>query len=368
MEINKENSKINFSKYLPSKKMQKNLLFGFIALIIILILLLVSSKVQNIKKETDPGLSVSSNQTISEIIERDTDLDGILDWEENLWGTDLNNRKTFGINDAEYIKKRKNELNIEEQIYNKELTETERFAREFFSSFSALQTSGANSETINNFSTALGQKIADPNIPNLYSESDINIVSEDSINTWNSYYERLKSSFEEYRDSYNLGGELEIVSGNLVEYSSSNTTGGMEELFNIGSAYKEFAEKTSLISVPPSLAEIHLLIINSAHNTGVSVINMTEVINDPIVGISGITEYQRYSEQLIESVSTLEDYITSGYIPENNESTETKNYTGSTEELTGDVLLEELEKYLKENPIEGMTAEMLYGLYNSNPE
>ena len=35
------------------------------------------------------------NQTITELIQKDSDGDGVMDWEEGLWGTDPNNTKTF---------------------------------------------------------------------------------------------------------------------------------------------------------------------------------------------------------------------------------------------------------------------------------
>ena len=43
--------------------------------------------------------------TINQLLQKDSDGDGVMDWEEGLWGTDPNNTKTFeGIPDAEYIK------------------------------------------------------------------------------------------------------------------------------------------------------------------------------------------------------------------------------------------------------------------------
>ena len=63
------------------------------------------------------------------------------------------------------------------------------------------------------------------------------------------------------------------------------------------------------MSVPQSLADYHLRIANSANDTGISVLNMGKVANDPIVGLSGLSQYQKYSDNLVKAVTDLETFL-----------------------------------------------------------
>ncbi len=279
-----------------------------IVIIIASVFLFISSKKESFGKREDGQLKIT-NQTIGSLVQNDTDKDGIQDWEETLWGTDKNNKMTFGIPDLAYVEGKKNELAVEQSDNDKTLTETERFAKEFFTSYSAITTSGADENTVKNFSNALGQKIGNPDLPDIYTYEDINISKNDTSQSKNEYYIKLSDLFDKHEATDGLGSELEIVSDGLVSYSSNGKGSGYEELFGIGEGYKSFASDAMKLSVPESLKEYHLQIVNSAYNTGLSVLNMTKVINDPVIGVSGVSQYQKYSKDLETSIADLEDIL-----------------------------------------------------------
>ena len=118
----------------------------------------------------------------------------------------------------------------------------------------------------------------------------------------------MQSLFKSYQ-SVGLGDELDIVSQGLASNSASGTTGSVDQdskLSTIASAYQNFAKKIMEMSVPQSLVVYHLLIANSSNNTGVSVSSMEKIIDDPIVGLSGLSQYQKYSDDLVKAVVNLE--------------------------------------------------------------
>ena len=301
----------NYKKYLPTKKF--SIIMGSVVVVLSLAFgaFYYFSKKESFEKEKNDLLvenSLVESQTIIELIESDSDNDGVLDWEEALWGTDKNKKATFdGKSDSAYIADKKRELNIETDLNNeKNLSETDLFAREFFSAYTALKASGqVDSDVINNFSDALGQKIANPNLIDLYNKEDVKYTNSDSESTRASYYNTLKQAFEK-ESAYGIGDELNIVSGGLFEYANSGTEEKYENLKVISTAYKEFAKKVIETPVPESLFEIHLQIANNAYNTGISVENLTKITADPIVGIAGLTQYEKYSEALIQAVDNLE--------------------------------------------------------------
>jgi len=299
-----------YKKYLPSKKFSY-IILGFIILGIIFFTVsnLFFGKNSYIALNKNAKLQ-SEKITLNNLLQKDTDSDGVMDWEEALWGTDPNKEKTFNdTKDINYIKQKRADLNLSDKNEltenNEGLTETDKFAQQFFASLSAMKQSGQiDKATIDNVSSSLGQNIVDPTLIDKYTEKDINLSSNDGIDAQNTYYTNTKKTFEKYRTE-GLGDELEIVSTIVGTEKTEDTQDSVNKLTNIANAYQEFAQKMVELEVPESLAQFHLPIINSANNTGISVRNMIEVINDPIIGLSGLSQYEKYSDDLISSVENL---------------------------------------------------------------
>ena len=55
--------------------------------------------------------------------------------------------------------------------------------------------------------------------------------------------------------------------------------------------------------------QYHLHIANSSNNTGISVSNMAKITSDPVVGLSGLSQYQKYSDDLVKAVTDLETFL-----------------------------------------------------------
>ncbi len=304
-----------YQKYLPSKPFA--IFFGvvFVVAIIIVVLFFVSSKKEIF---TGSGAQANSplvveNQTVTSLVNQDSDGDGISDWEETLWGTDKNKKITFNNTpDSTYIDNKKKELNIEGSVNVNKLTETDKFAREFFSTFTAMKASGqVDSDTINGFSNALGQKVANPNLVDQYTEKDVKIdTSVDNNDPTHklAYYTSLERLLQSYKTS-GIGDELDIVNSGLT-LSPTTTPDSFAKLPIIANAYQDFAQKVMDLTVPSELATFHLQIANSAHNTGISVQNMSQIISDPLIGLEGLSQYQKYSDALVKAVEDLSTAVT----------------------------------------------------------
>ncbi len=306
-----------YKKYLPSKKF--SIMMGSIVFVLLLTfgLFYYFSKKQTFKTENSDlkvTNALTESKDIVDLIGSDTDNDGVLDWEEALWGTDKNKRATFeGKSDASYIAEKKKALNIETDLNNeKNISETDLFAREFFTAYTALKASGqVDSNTINEFSSVLGERVSNPNLVDIYTTENIKYTLVDSDTPRNTYYNTLKKYFDQ-QSANGLGDEINIISGGLLEYAENGSEGKYEQLNIIADSYKEFAKKVISTPVPEGLATIHLKIANSAYNTGISVGNMTKITSDPIIGISGLSQYEQYSEALIQAVADLDTAIDTG--------------------------------------------------------
>ena len=308
-----------YNKYLPSKKFRYSIV-GF--LIIMLLFFGISSLFSNknhfFAKNEKSGLqNTSSNLTINNLLSKDTDGDTVMDWEEALWGTDINKKATFdGTPDAEYIKTKRKALGLptENGTTGNGQTETDKFAQQFFASIMAMKQSGeVDQNTINNVSATLGQEIVKPNMLDQYTEQNVKLVTSTATSNMKEYYKKAGGLYEQYKKQ-GIGDELNIVANITASSSEQVSSEATDKLSQISSAYKEYAKSMTEMSVPENLAPYHLKIINSANNTGIAVENMIKIKEDPIVGISGLSQYQKYSADLIASVHELETFLSNNGI------------------------------------------------------
>ena len=299
--------------YLPSKKFIYSIIALVIAGILFFIISGLISKKNHFTTSNDSQLQ-TENLTINDLLKKDSDGDGVADWEEALWGTDPNKKITFnGIPDADYIQKKRDELKLSGENNPEQnsatLSETDKFAQEFFASVSAMKQSGQiDANTINNVSASLGQKIVDPTMIDKYTDKDIKINENDGIKKQEAYYLNIKKLFETYSKK-GIGDEVEIASILANSSATGDKSKYVDNLNQIADAYQEYAQKIMEIAVPQSLASYHIKIANSANNTGIAVRNMAKVADDPIVGLSGLSQYQKYSEELVSSVGDLETIL-----------------------------------------------------------
>jgi hypothetical protein len=305
--MNKKAFLKKYSKYFPTKNFIKVTASFVLVILIFFVILFSITKEQIFNKKTGKGSLKTENQTVLELIERDTDRDSIADWEEALWGTNKNDPKTFeDIPDSVYIENKKKELDIPETTDEENLTETDRFAREFFTAYAAMKSSGEiDQAAINNFSSALGQKIVNPNLINQYNENSIKVTASDDIVDRNNYYVTIQNYYETYKEA-GIGDELNLINEMLIANTTPEGTQSYDQLHTISQAYINFAKKVIVTPVPQSLVDYHLRIANNSNNLGISIENMTKIINDPIVGLSGLSEYQSYSDALVSAVEELE--------------------------------------------------------------
>lgn len=299
-------------KYLPSKKFI--LIISFIVVLLAGYFLISTIVKKNkakkaIRQETIERLT---GVTVSDLIGKDTDRDGVVDWEESLWGTDKNNRFTFnGIIDSEYINRKKKEINPNFSTLEEEnLTETDKFARQFFSSFLALKEGGVDNLTINNFASSVGQNLVNTEIVDEFKKEDIKTSSSLSIEE---YYTKMQSTFKKYAD-LGLGEEMQLLENSLNQYSATGAESSTEKIQTIGIAYQEFAKEASQITTPEIISDTHLNIINSANRTGISVLSFSKVINDPILGVTGLAQYEKNIDDFVKNVTDLETLVSSNNI------------------------------------------------------
>lgn len=300
-----------YKKYLPSKKFTYFILVFLGIIILIYVISVIFFGKNSFFRENKKEKLSTQKLTLNELLQKDSDGDGIMDWEEGLWGTDPNNTNTFDMPDAEYIKNKRDILKTtaENQQGGVSNTETDKFAQQFFASLAALKQSGQlDNDTLKNISTSLGEGIANPTIIDNYTKENLKITPDENIKNQEDYYLKIAELFETYQKK-GIGEELDIVSAIAATGASASSPEMEQKLNSIANYYQEYAQKMLQVFVPESLSSYHLDIINNSNNTGIAVRNMAKVSTDPIIGLSGVAQYQKYSDSLVKSVENLENIL-----------------------------------------------------------
>ncbi len=245
--------------------------------------------------------------TIRDITSRDSDGDGVNDWEEALWGTDPNRliSNTDGLSDNDYINKKKLAVQQKNKTgTTKQLTKTEELARDIFITTVSLEQSGNYSpEAAQAMSKKIADKIRNAPTKDHFTENNLRIAKEESPGTLATYgaaWIIVRKKYEPYR----LGSEMYLV----AEVLNNNAPANLKKLKTYGALYKAFANDVMLITVPPSLAISQLQVSNDLYALSEALDNVNKLYSDSITGLIGINQYKNRTSDLIVHLQKIENF------------------------------------------------------------
>lgn len=250
---------------------------------------------------------ISADVKLGEFLENDTDGDGVLDWEEPLWGFDPKNPDTDGngISDGTEVQSKKAELPGSESENSPEnLNETQKFARDLFVTINALSQNGALTEkSIENLAETLGDQVTITTITSQHSMTDLSIVaaSKPVIRT---YHTNISAIINRYPQE-KIGNELSIMAVMFEE----NDPVKIAELGEIAKNYSSFATELLTIPVPADIAEDHFALIDSAQKISVSLGQMDIVFENPLMSLGSFISYTKESAAFIGASEKLHAYF-----------------------------------------------------------
>ena len=235
--------------------------------------------------------------TIGELVSQDTDNDGIPNWEENLWETDPTKKETTpGVADSTAIEKLKAEqapnsntaINISAEN-TENLTETDKFAREFFSTVNALNQSGTMDQaTVDKLSGSLAEHIKNSTPRKIFTLADIKVSSGDDFQSIQNYNDALNNVFGKYSLSYTAIDVFQkfIGDGNTIN------AGALTELDPIILQLNQKIDGLVKMEVPQSVALLHLDFINGLEKVAENLSDIRFFETDVIVALTGISQYE----------------------------------------------------------------------------
>jgi hypothetical protein len=271
---------MNTKKILPSKKFMK-ILGGIILIILIIVLVGIVKNRKTVYKQNTEGKVV----VLNEVVEKDTDNDGLKDWEESLWGTDINNPDSDkdGITDGDEVRKIQeflgtNDKNNPDNPIN-DKTKTGALTRDILTIASAINQSGTITKESNDAITDEIAKYLEKSNVLKYSSTDLNIINTPTKKDIQTYFDLIKQSWTR---AYTTKEDLLLI----YNYEKSMDAGTMTLYSDVSKKF--FKEKENLLKmkVPSDYILIHLDYLNSVLAIASLYDDLSKSEEDPATALS----------------------------------------------------------------------------------
>jgi len=243
--------------------------------------------------------------------EIDNDGDGLLDWEEILWGTDpyRDRSNDEGLSDYEFVKQKKESGELSSnQSKSKTASSystssyTERLGIDLFAEYTNLKNSGTFDQS--SINSSANQIVSNFSLPNQkrYLRTDIKTIFKDEeIERMVVYADRLMNIRNKYYRTYS---EDPIRASGTV--GPVGTILPADKLLRAGDLYYKLAEEIMALEVPEGLVGPHLVLANSYKDSGFGFSQMGENLkNDPLKAILGLETHTRAQVAESEAINNI---------------------------------------------------------------
>ncbi|MBY0376774.1 thrombospondin type 3 repeat-containing protein [Patescibacteria group bacterium] len=276
------------------------LIVGAILFVVVIFLLKNNSIYKN--HNSQDAASIYGNLSVKDLVDVDTDGDGVTDWEESLWGTDPTKKDTNadGVPDSVEIEKIKRARGVAlngdaENSEDTPLTQTDKFSRELLSTVAALnQTGGIDQGTVEKITDSLANKIQNPEIRKTYTSANIKIGTDDSANAYKDY----SASVDNLSVKYPINGNTMDILQEFIGDGENVNPDALKKLDPIIKQTQQFIYGLVNIKTPPSLATLHLGTINALEQLTENLTDIQLYDTDPVVAMGAMSKYQENTDAL----------------------------------------------------------------------
>lgn len=282
----------------PSKRF---LIRGAVATGIVAAILIVQTDWFRALFNKPPLPPIVSDKTVGEFIAKDSNGNGIADWEEKLWGLDPTALYTNGVPNKTVIEQKKMSLGMPPEGTEPE-NETDALARELLTITAALGQSGEFSDDdLASVGARLAESVEFQQYTNHYSLKDLRTVPTTSASLQN-YYNDLSALTTRYRSTTS---EIDI----LVSALETGNTATIAGLAPMKTSYQQYASGLVAMSVPIGIQREHLEIANSIYGFSVAVDYLMELETNGANALAGVALYKISDARLAAASEALRAYL-----------------------------------------------------------
>lgn len=295
-----------------------------IALAVLVVAVICTTLIVKGDNETTP-VEIVSQETPERVVvaEKDTDGDGLKDWEEELYGTDPKKTDSNGdgVDDLTEIQNKKDaEQKLREETANttansffsfygnnEGLTQTDILSRALFEQVIAFKNAGVplTQEDATQLASTLGGAIVEtPDITgdpiSLSSIPVITGATTDQIHAYgNAVAGALKVQTSEQNNEFFA----------LVEFMETGNVSALEKLAPVVEHYNDVVAKLLLVATPREIAEGHLNLIRKLQTTAIILERLRNLSADPVTVLPVIQTYQENYTQTVSALHTIKLYL-----------------------------------------------------------
>ncbi len=284
-------------------------------------------------KSTDTYSANPTQQLLAEALiknsDKDSDSDGLKDWEEALWHTDPHNPDTDGdgTSDGDEVKQGRNPLvagphdkvTIDTTIKisgtdantNIAETETDTMARDLFTQYMELKKAGTpiDEKTQTILITNLLQNKSLQNTHKTYTSSDIKNITTNTATAMRNYGNRLGRILvaDSPKASQN---EIVIIEKALTSGNQSD----IQQLNPIINGYNTIITNLISVTVPKNALTLHIHLINDISRVRDDIQDMSTTFNDPVKALLSMNDYRQSVSSLVSDLTQIKTYFSNNQI------------------------------------------------------
>lgn len=262
------------------------------------------------------GTSSTATSVSSIDYKKDSDSDGLPDWEETLWGTDETNPDTDGDTTADgaevklgrnpIVKGPKDKLQdapLSATTTTEKLSETDKFGREIFARYMNLRQSGLSSDVNSQDQLIKDLVAASDSVGGAY----MYLTSEIKVNasaTLKDYANSIASVLQ--KNAIKTRNEVAILNDAVVNEDAE----AIKELDPIIKSYSAILKGLIEIRVPSNMVNFHLDFVNTMSNILYTAKSFRSAFSDPVLSLRSLGQYQPNIDHFSAILTDIQEQLT----------------------------------------------------------
>ena len=258
----------------------------------------------------------SAEELLKAYAAKDTDTDGLPDWQESLYGTNPNDPESFqaGMKDGEAVAqglvtpkvavRPADEPTDIDSIPGKAAAPssiTDRFAQAFLSQY--LNNRGERVPTVEEMNAfvegGIADLLAEGGSPARYGTSDVAASPDSSDEGLRAYVVAVERAFE--------ANEIPGRKSELAHFSDAlkGDTGALASIAAISREYAGIERDLMLVPVPAEFRQAHLAMANAFAHLSEASADLAAMDEDPVRALVGLSLYKQYPDDVLAGFANL---------------------------------------------------------------